>query len=186
MCRSPTSKLLYRSLTKAFPLESSPKASWNFKNCNIEYEEHSKQNHSNHFPRSQSSLELNSKASRNFKKPQINEVLQVKASKASKNFHHKPSKTKNMKNTKNKEFLTSSQPEICCNFVSKIFNPFLKQIEGYLVFKSKSHYYNSNQQVFPVDQIIGLLFCNFKESYHTHQYKFTFVKLFYLFDLFQM
>ena len=108
MCRSPTSKLLYRSLTKAFPLESSPKASWNFKNCNIEYEEHSKQNHSNHFPRSQSSLELNSKASRNFKKPQINEVLQVKASKASKNFHHKPSKTKNMKNTKNKEFLTSS------------------------------------------------------------------------------
>ena len=35
------------------------------------------------------------------------------------------------------------------------------------------------------DWIRGSLFCNFKELYHIHQYKFAFVKLFYLFDLFQ-
>ena len=60
-----------------------------------EYKEYSKQNHSNHLPRSQNSLESSSKASRNFKKPQISEVLQIEASKAPKNFHHKPLKTKN-------------------------------------------------------------------------------------------
>ena len=43
----------------------------------FEYEEHSKRNYLNHFPRSQSSLESSSKASRNFKKPQINEALQI-------------------------------------------------------------------------------------------------------------
>ena len=53
--------------------------------------------------------------------------------------------TKNAKNMKNKEFLESSQPEIHCNFVSAIFDPSLNQIEGYFVFKSKSHYHKSNQ-----------------------------------------
>ena len=31
----------------------------------------------------------------------------------------------------------------------------------------------------------GSLFCNHRELYHDHQYKFAFVKLFYLFDLFR-
>ena len=80
-------------------LKSSPKASRNFKNFNLEYEEHSKQNHSNHLPRSQNSLESSSKDSRNFKKPQVNETLRIQASKALKNFQHKLSKTKNMRRT---------------------------------------------------------------------------------------
>ena len=33
-------------------------------------------------------------------------------------------------------------------YVSKIFDPFFSQIEVYLVFESKSHYHNSNQQSF--------------------------------------
>ena len=61
----------------------------------FKYEEHSKQNHPNYLPRSQSSLESSSKASRNLKKPQINETLWIQTSKAPKNFHHKPSKKKN-------------------------------------------------------------------------------------------
>ena len=81
--------------TEALIMESSPKASRNFKNFNLEYKEYSKQNHSNHLPRSQNSLESSLKASRNFKKPQISEVLQIEASKAPINFHHKPLKTKN-------------------------------------------------------------------------------------------
>ena len=31
------------------------------------------------------------------------------------------------------------------SFLSKIFDPFLNQIEGFFVFESKSHYHNSNQ-----------------------------------------
>ena len=46
-------------------LEPSFEASKNFKNFNFEYKEHSKQNHPNYLPRSQSSLESSSKASRN-------------------------------------------------------------------------------------------------------------------------
>jgi len=76
-----------------------PRASKNFKNFNLKYEEHSKQNHSNHLPKSQSSLESSSKASRNFKKPQISKAVWIQASKALKNFHHKPSKMKNTKRT---------------------------------------------------------------------------------------
>ena len=71
-----------------------------------------------------------------------------------------------MKNMKNKEFLTSSYPEIHCNFISRVFDPSFSQIKGYLVFKSKSHYYNSNQQVFQGDRIKGSFFCNHKELYH--------------------
>ena len=63
----------------------------------FKYEEHSKRNPPNHLPRSQSLLESSSKASRNFKKPQIGEALWIQASKAPKNFHHKASKTKNMR-----------------------------------------------------------------------------------------
>ena len=92
---------------------------------------------------------------------------------------------KNMKNVKNKEFLTSSQPKIHCNSFSKIFDPFLNQIEGYFVFESKSHYHNSNQYVLQGDRIRGSFFCNHSKLYHIHQYKFAFVKLIYLFDLFQ-
>ena len=62
----------------------------------FKFEEHSKRNHPNHIPRSQSSLELSSKASRNLNKPQISEALRIQASKASKNFYHKPSNTKNI------------------------------------------------------------------------------------------
>ena len=61
----------------------------------FKHEEHSKQNHSNYLPRSQSSLESSSKASENLNKPPINKALQIQASKAPKNFHHKPSKRKN-------------------------------------------------------------------------------------------
>ena len=78
----------------------------------------------------------------NINKPQIGEALRIQASKVLENFHHKPSKTKN---TKNKEFLTSSQPEIHCNSILAIFDLSLNQIEGYFVFKSKSHYHKSNQ-----------------------------------------
>ena len=77
-------------------LEQSFEASKNFKNFNFEYEEHSKRNHPNPLPRSQRSLESSSKASRNSKKPQINEALRIQASKATKNFHHKPSNMKNI------------------------------------------------------------------------------------------
>ncbi|KAL4602350.1 hypothetical protein ACB092_10G046900 [Castanea dentata] len=75
--------------------ESNPEASGNFKNFNLEYRQHSKQSHPNCLSRSQRSLESSSKASRNLNKPQIGEALQVQASKAPKNFHHKPSNTKN-------------------------------------------------------------------------------------------
>ena len=78
-------------------LESSLEASRNFKNFNFEYEEHSKRNHLNHFPRSQRSLESSSKASRNLKKSQISEALWIQAFKASKNFLHKPSNSKNIR-----------------------------------------------------------------------------------------
>ena len=63
----------------------------------FESKEHSKRNHPNHIPRSQSSLESSSKASRNLNKPQIGEALHIQASKASKNFHHKPSNMKNIR-----------------------------------------------------------------------------------------
>ncbi|KAL4605322.1 hypothetical protein ACB092_09G020200 [Castanea dentata] len=85
--------LEFRS-TETLP-ESSPKASRNFKNFKLEYKEHSKQNHPNYLSRSKSSLESSSKASRNLNKPQIGEALRIQASKAPKNFHHKPSNTKN-------------------------------------------------------------------------------------------
>ena len=78
-------------------LELSFEASKNFKNFNFEYEEHSKRNHPNHIPNSQSSLESSSKASKNINKPQIGEALRIQASKAPKNFHHKPSNTKNIR-----------------------------------------------------------------------------------------
>ena len=77
-------------------LEPSFEASKNFKNFNFEYKEHSKRNHPNHLPRSQRSLESSSKASRNLNKPQIGEALRIQASKAPKNFHHKPLNTKNI------------------------------------------------------------------------------------------
>ena len=85
-------------------MDSSPKSSKELLPQTFEYEEHSKRNHPNYLPKSQNSLELNLKASRNSKKPQIGEALQIQASKALKNFHHKLSK---MKNVKNKGFLTS-------------------------------------------------------------------------------
>ena len=66
----------------------------------FKYEEHLKQNHPNYLPRSQSSLESSSKASRNLNKPQISEALRIQASKAPKNFNHKPSKTKNAPRTR--------------------------------------------------------------------------------------
>ena len=75
-------------------LEPSFEASKNF---NFEYEEHSKRNHPNRLPRSQRSLESSSKASRNLNKPQIGEALRIQASKAPKNFHHKPSNMKNIR-----------------------------------------------------------------------------------------
>ena len=49
---------------------------------------------------SQSSLESSLKAFRNLKKPQINETLWIQASKAPKNFHHKPLKRKNTRRTR--------------------------------------------------------------------------------------
>ena len=39
------------------------------------------------------------KGSKNINKPQIGEALRIQASKAPKNFHHKPSKTKNTRRT---------------------------------------------------------------------------------------
>ena len=64
--------------TKTLP-KSSPKASRNFKNFDLKCKEHSKHNHLNYLPRSQSSLESNSKASKNLNKPQISEALQIQA-----------------------------------------------------------------------------------------------------------
>ena len=81
-------------------MEPSFKAFKNFKNFNFEYEEHLKQNHPNYLPRSQSSLESSPKASRNLNKSQISEAQWIQASKAPKNFHHKPSKTKNAPRTR--------------------------------------------------------------------------------------
>ena len=63
----------------------------------FKYKEHSKRNHPNHIPRSQSSLESSSITSRNLNKPQISEALRIQASKAPKNFHYKPSNTKNIR-----------------------------------------------------------------------------------------
>ena len=37
------------------------------------------------------------KSPKNLKKPQISEALQIQASKTPKNFHHKPSNTKNIR-----------------------------------------------------------------------------------------
>ena len=62
----------------------------------FEYEEHLKRNHPNYIPRSQSSLESSSKASRNLNKSQISKALWIQASKALKNFQHKSSNTKNI------------------------------------------------------------------------------------------
>ena len=56
------------------------------------YDEHSKQNHPNYLPRSQSSLESSSKASRNLNKPQINKALRIQASKASRTSTTNPQK----------------------------------------------------------------------------------------------
>ena len=61
--KTPGRDLEFRS-PKAL-LELGLEASKNFKNFNFDYEEHSKRNHPNHIPRSQSSLESSSKASRN-------------------------------------------------------------------------------------------------------------------------
>ena len=78
-------------------LKLSFEVSKNFKNFNFEYEKHSKRNHPNHLPRSQRSLESSSKASKNLNKPQIGEALWIQATKALKNFRHKPSNTKNIR-----------------------------------------------------------------------------------------
>ena len=85
------------------------------------------------------------KGSKNINKPQIGEALRIQAFKAPKKFPQTFEDEEHTKNVKNKEFLTSSQPEIHCNSISAIFNPSLNQIEGYFVFKSKSHYHKSNQ-----------------------------------------
>ena len=63
----------------------------------FEYKEHSKRNHPNHILRCQCSLESSSKVSKNLNKPQIGEALWIQASKAPKNFHHKPSNMKNIR-----------------------------------------------------------------------------------------
>ncbi|KAL4598664.1 hypothetical protein ACB092_11G074500 [Castanea dentata] len=80
--------------------ESNPKASKNFKNFNLEYRQHSKQNHPNYSSRSQRSLESSSKAFRNLNKPQISEALRILASKALKNFHHKSAEKKSARRTR--------------------------------------------------------------------------------------
>ena len=77
-------------------LESSPEASRNFKNFDLKCKEHLEHNHLNYLPRSQRPLESSLKASRNLNKPQISEALRIQSSKALKNFHHKPSNTKNI------------------------------------------------------------------------------------------
>ena len=76
-------------------MDSSPKSFEELPPQTFKYEEHSKRNHLNHLPRSQSSLDSSSKASRNFNKPQIGEILRIQASKSPKNFYHRTSKTKN-------------------------------------------------------------------------------------------
>ena len=76
-------------------MDLSPKSSEELQPQTFEYEEHSKRNHPNHLHKAESSLESSSKASRNSKKPQISEALRIQASKALKNFHHKPSKMNN-------------------------------------------------------------------------------------------
>ena len=78
-------------------MDSSPKSFKELPPQTFKYEEHSKRNHLNHLPRSQSSLESNSKASKNLNKPQICKALWIQASKSPKNFHHKPSNTKNIR-----------------------------------------------------------------------------------------
>ena len=78
-------------------LESSPEDSRNFKNFDLKCKERSNQNHLNYLPRSQRSLESSSKAFRNLNNSQISKALRIQASKASKNFHHKPSNTKNIR-----------------------------------------------------------------------------------------
>ncbi|KAL4632434.1 hypothetical protein ACB092_04G050200 [Castanea dentata] len=82
---------------------SNLKAFKNFKNFNLEYKQHSKQNHPNYSFKSQSSLESSSKASRNLNKLRIGEALRIQASKAPKNFHHKPSNTKNTRHEEHEE-----------------------------------------------------------------------------------
>ena len=120
--------------------------------------EHSKQNHPNYLPRSQTSLESSLKACRNltnhksvklygFKLLKHRRTSTTNPQKGRTHEEHKEHK-EHIKNVKNIEFLTSSYLDIHCNSVSKVFDPFLSQIEGYLVFKSKSYYHNSNQQVF--------------------------------------
>ena len=64
--------------------------------------------------------------------------------------------------TKNKEFLTSSLPEIHCNSISRVFDPSFSQIEGYLVFKSKS-----NVHFLLVNAVLVLCVCN-KKVYYTY------------------
>ena len=83
-------------------MDLSPKRSEELQPQTFEYEEHSKRNNPNHLHKSESSLESSSKASRNFKKLQIGEALRIQTSKAQKNFHHKPLKTKNAQRTHEK------------------------------------------------------------------------------------
>ena len=52
--------------------------------------------------------------------------------------------------------------------------------------ESKSHYHNSNKQPSQEDRIKRSFFCNFRELPHNHQYKFKVMKVFYLFNLFQI
>ena len=71
---------------------------WSLQELQLRIQRSLKRNHPNHLLRSQRSLESSSKASRNLNKPQIGETLQIRASKAPKNFHHKPLNTKNIQN----------------------------------------------------------------------------------------
>ena len=90
-------------------MNSSLQSSKELSSQTFEYEEHSKINYPNHLPRSQSSLKLSLKSSRNLNKPQISEALWIQSFKAPEEL---PPQTfedeEHMKNTKNKEFLTSS------------------------------------------------------------------------------
>ena len=118
----------------------------------FKYEEHSKQNHLNYLPRSQSSLESSSKASRNLTNHKSMKLYRFEPLKHRRtsitNLQKRRMHQEHEEHMKNKEFLTSLQPKIHCNSISKIFDPFFNQIEGYLVFTSKSQYCKSNQQVF--------------------------------------
>ena len=82
------------------------------KNFNFEYKEHSKKNHPNHLPRSQRSLESSSKASRDVNKLQIGEALRIQASKAPKNFRHKPSNKKEHSKQNHLNYLPRSQSSL--------------------------------------------------------------------------